>query len=220
MVEPLLVILPDNTPFVWSSACEQAFRELKQALTTAPVLAYPDYTRPFILCTDASQVAIGAVLEQVGTSGFRHPVAYLSRTLNVTQRKYTVSEKECLALVKAIRHFRQFLTFGHFLVYTDHKALQALVNPKSKVAEGRLQRWQLFLQSYDFTVYHQSGPLNVVADSLSRLHGQPPQFLILLLLLLFHFLLPSQLVSCKSVPFRSRKDLPFCNAFARRNNMI
>ena len=174
MVEPLLVLLRDNTPFVWSSACEQAFRELKQALTTAPVLAYPDYTRPFILCTDASQVAIGAVLEQVGTSGFRHPVAYFSRTLNVTQRKYTVSEKECLALVEAIRHFRQFLTFGHFLVYTDHKALQALVNPKSKVAEGRLQRWQLFLQSYDFTVYHRSGPLNVVADSLSRLHGQPP----------------------------------------------
>ena len=169
MAEPLLSLLRDHIPFIWSSTCEQAFHDLKQALTTAPVLAYPNFSRPFLLSTYAYQVAIGAVLEQVDTMNYRHPIAYFSRTLNTTQRKYSVSEKECLALVESIRHFRQFLTLGHFLVYTDHKALQALTNPKSKVAEGRLQRWQLFLQSFDFTIYHRPGSHNVVADTLSRI---------------------------------------------------
>jgi len=145
IAEPLLYLMINNASFLWTSQQEQAFLQLKQALTSAPVLAYPDFNKPFLLTTDASDVAIGAVLERVDNFGHAHPIAYFSRSLTSVQRRYSVMEKEGYALVESIRHFKPFLSLGHFLAYTYHQALLALRNPKSKIAEGRIQRWQLFL---------------------------------------------------------------------------
>ena len=125
--------------------------------------------RPFLLSTDASANAIGGVLEQLDSAGYKHPIGYFSRILSPTQRDYTVSERECLAIVEGIRHFKSFLSVGHFLVYVDHTALAALTKPKSRMAEGRLSRWQLFLQYFDFTVYPRPGSSHSVPDALSRI---------------------------------------------------
>jgi transposase InsO family protein len=111
---------------------------------------------------------MGAVLEQADPVGLRHPISFFSRLFSKTQLKYSVSERECLALVEAIKHYKHFLSIGHFLVFTDHSALVALFSPRSKIAEGRLARWQMVLQAFDFSIYHRPGKLNVVPDTLSR----------------------------------------------------
>ena len=93
--------------FNWSSECEESFNTLKQKLTQAPILAYPSFHRnasPFVLETDASAVGLGAVLEQDG-----HVIAYASRSLNRAEQHYSVIQKECLAIVFALKQFRHYL---------------------------------------------------------------------------------------------------------------
>ena len=95
-----------DVPFVWTKACEGAFVCLKELLTSPPVLAYPDFSKPFMLHTDASGTGLGAVLEQVQDDGNLHPVAFASRTLSKHEVKYGITELETLAVIWALRHFR------------------------------------------------------------------------------------------------------------------
>lgn len=149
----------------WSEQADKAFIEIKKRLTNAPVLACPDFSKPFFIQTDSSDTGLGAVLFQE-IEGFEHPIAYASKTLNKCQRKYSVSEKEMLGLIFGIEQFRGYVEGTKFTVITDHSALiwlHSLSNPT-----GKLARWALKLSQFDFKVIHRKGSLNVVADALSR----------------------------------------------------
>ena len=166
---PLHGLTRKGQKFFWSDECEERFRILKAKLTTAPTLAYPNFSEMFILDTDASNEAIGAVLSQV-VGGEEHPVAYASRTLSNSERKYSVTRKELLAVVNFIKHFRPYLYGRRFLLRTDHGSLRWLYNFKSP--EGQVARWLEVLGTYDFQIETRPGRVHANADALSR--SEPP----------------------------------------------
>lgn len=145
---------------------QQCFQTCKTLLTNEPILQYPDFSRPFHLTTDASNVALGAVLSQP-FKGSDKPLAYASRTLNDSERKYSAIEKELLAIVWAVAYFRPYLFGRHFTVYSDHRPLQWLFAIKEP--SSRLFSWKTKLQAYDFDIIYKKGCLNVAADALSRI---------------------------------------------------
>ena len=150
--------LPDR--IVWSAPFQAAFDYLKAALTLNPVLAEPDFEIPFILHTDASNMGIRAVLSQETEEGEK-AVAYFSKQLLPRQQQYTAVEKECLAVMEGILHFRVYLT----RVITDHTCLQFLCSISER--NGRLQRWPLILQEYNFDVKYRAGCKNGNANGQS-----------------------------------------------------
>ena len=170
---PLNHLTKKTTEFNWTGECEQAFRQLKELLVTAPILRLPDPRRPFVLMTDASDKQIGAVLLQKDSDDDElHPVSYLSRTLDVHQARYATIEKECLALVWAVQEHRKLLYGQKFLVKTDHRPLMWLMTKNE--LPPKLTRWALILQEYDLQIVYGPGSDNVIADALSRLEiGQP-----------------------------------------------
>lgn len=145
----------------WTDKCQTAFDTLKNILINDPVLSYPDYTKKFVLTTDASNQGLGAVLSQEG-----HPCVYISRTLNKAEVNYTTKEKELLAIVWAVKRFRQYLLGRKFTIKTDHQALKWLANKPDPAS--RLLRWRLKLEEYEFEIEYVKGKHNTVADSLSR----------------------------------------------------
>ena len=138
---------------------------MKQHLTTAPILIYPDFSRPFILDTDASNDGIGAVLSQEYDGG-EHVVAYASRTLSISEQKYSVTRKELLALVAFTQHFCTYLLGQPFKLRTDHGSLSWLCNFKDPT--GQLARWLEQLQEFHFEVIHRKGLTHQNANALSR----------------------------------------------------
>ena len=166
---PLTRLLRKDAEWQWGEAEQTAFDKLKTALTTAPVLARPDFGKTFVVQADASAYALGAVLTQEFEDG-EHPIVYVSRTLNSAERNYTVTEKECLALLFAIRKFRPYLEGYKFIAITDHSALTWLRNQKEPT--GRLARWVLEMQQWNFEIVHKKGALNHVPDALSREYEQ------------------------------------------------
>ena len=165
VASPLTNLTRKRTKYVWTPVHQAAFNKLKQLLTTAPILAYPDNHSEFILDTDASNTGIGAVLSQI-QNGEERVVAYASRTLNKHQIKYCTTYKELLAVITFIRQYRHFLWGRHFTVRTDHASLIWLKNFKNP--EGMLARWLSILETYDFQIVHRPGRLHSNADSLSR----------------------------------------------------
>uniref|UniRef100_A0A803KCS2 Gypsy retrotransposon integrase-like protein 1 n=1 Tax=Xenopus tropicalis TaxID=8364 RepID=A0A803KCS2_XENTR len=151
---------------VWTPECESAMNALKQALASSPVLAAPDFSRRFILQTDASNFGLGAVLSQVNTYGEEHPVAYLSRKLLPREAAYATIEKECLAIVWALQKLQPYLYGREFTVVTDHNPLSWLQRVSGD--NGKLLRWSLLLQQYNFTIQHRKGKEHHNADGLSR----------------------------------------------------
>lgn len=164
---PLHFMCRKNVPFVWSTEAIAAFDALKRALCSAPCLALPNWDAPFILTTDWSRVAIGAVLAQENPdTQEEHPIAFASRLLTAAERNYAATEGECLAVKWAVDKFRYYL-FGHrFLLRTDHKALEWLST--ARFTNSKLERWAMQLQEFDFSVEYIKGESNVVADYLSR----------------------------------------------------
>jgi len=144
----------------------KTFEFCKTLLCNDPILQYPDFTKSFILTTDASNVAIGAVLSQ-GTVGNDRPIAYASRTLSESETHYATIKKELLAIVWAVKYFRPYLFGNKFLLVTDHKPLVWLKNLKEP--NSMLVRWKLQLLEYDCEVIYKKGSQNVVADALSRI---------------------------------------------------
>ena len=163
---PLHMLTRADVPFVWTAACEGAFVCLKELLTSPPVLAYPDFAKPFVLHTDASGKGLGAVLEQIQDDGDHHPVAFASRTLSKHEVKYGITELETLAVIWALRHFRAYL-YGHkCTVYTDHAPVKSLL--RAKHSSGKLARWCETVAEYDLEVKYRPGRRNANADALSR----------------------------------------------------
>ena len=149
----------------WTEEAIEAFDRLKSCLVTAPVLVSPDFTKPFVIQTDASNYGLAAVLIQE-IEGFEHPIAYASKTMNPAQKNYTTTEQEMLALLFGVEAYRSYVEGTKFKVITDHHSLLWLKNLKNPT--GRLARWSLTLSQYDFTIEHRKGALNVVPDALSR----------------------------------------------------
>ena len=154
--------------FTWSTDHQISFERLKFALTHAPVLRQPDFSRHFELHSDAACTqGIGVVLAQRFDS-VPLPIAYASRSLNKAEKNYTVQELEALAIIWAIKKkFRHFLEGVKFTIYTDHSSLKWLQSTK-EAHQARIFRWSLFLQQYDFNVIYVPGKKNIVPDALSR----------------------------------------------------
>lgn len=156
----------DAPPFVWSQEAETAFCTLKNALITAPVLAVPDYSKPFTVHCDASAYGLGGMLSQ-NIEGHDHPIAYVSRSLSKAERNYSATEREALAVLFAVEKFEPYLGSKPFKVVSDHASLKwfsKLQNPT-----GRLARWFCRLSQFNFEIEHRKGSDNVVPDALSRL---------------------------------------------------
>ncbi|KAL3861238.1 hypothetical protein ACJMK2_007286 [Sinanodonta woodiana] len=151
---------------VWTEDAVRSFKVLKDALTKAPVLIALGFSRKFIVQTDASDTAVGAVLSQT-LGGEEHAVAYLSRKLLPREQKYATIEKECLAIVLAIDSLRYCLSGTTFEIVTDHNPLTWFNQMQSK--NQRLLRWCLALQPYNFIIKHRSGKQHGNADALSRM---------------------------------------------------
>ncbi|KAK3083976.1 hypothetical protein FSP39_006179 [Pinctada imbricata] len=151
--------------FTCTDDCNKAFILLKEKLTNSPILTHPDFSKPFIVDTDASDRAIGCVISQK-QDGYEKVIAYASRPLSKSERKYCVTRKELLAVVHFIKYFRHYLYGRKCLLRTDHGSLKWLL--RFKDPEGQLARWLEVVSSYDNEIQHRPGKQHGSADSLSR----------------------------------------------------
>lgn len=150
----------------WNEAAEKAFCQIKEKLITSPILGSPDFNHEFIIQTDASDVAVAAVLSQRQPDGEK-VISYYSHKLTTPQRNYHAAEKEALAALMAIEAFRGYIEGYHFTLVTDSSALTHILSTKWKVG-SRCSRWALNLQQFNMTVIHRKGKDNIVPDALSR----------------------------------------------------
>lgn len=163
---PITDTLKKADNYIWTPEAQEAFDKLKVALTTAPVLTHPDFSKPFFIQCDASITGVGGVLFQLH-DGQEHPIAYLSKKLNSAQRNYSVTELECLAAILSVEKFRCYIEGMPFTIITDHASLKWLMGKRDLA--GRLSRWSMRLQAFDFQIEHRKGSENVVPDTLSRI---------------------------------------------------
>ena len=169
IAKPLRDLTHKGVEFKWNEKHDKAMADLIRRLTEAPILQFPDVSKPFFLMTDASEFAIGAVLGQKDEQDREHVIAYLSRRLTPCERNYSVIEKECLAIIYAFKQFRQYLLGQKTYLYTDHQPLMYLRDIRN--VTGRLARWSLALAEYDIEIKYRRGESNKNADFMSRLEN-------------------------------------------------
>lgn len=161
--KPLTQLLKKGQ-FLWNTAAEEAFLQLKQLMSNTPILAVLDFSRPLIIETDACKSGVGAVLMQDGK-----PIAYLSKALGEKHLGLSTYEKELLAVIIATQKWRSYLLGHHFIIKTDQEALKHLM--EHKITTGLQQKWLSKLLGFNYTVLYKRGKENCAADALSRLHG-------------------------------------------------
>ena len=149
----------------WNHESDQSFRNTRRAISETTVRSQPDMDKDFIVITDASSTAIGGILAQKDDEGNEKMIYAFSKAMDKAQLNYSVTDKELLALVKTVEHFRHYLLGRKFVLRTDHRALAYLW--ESKNPNSRLLRWSLAMQEYDFTPVYIKGETNM-ADVLSR----------------------------------------------------
>ena len=162
---PLQELTKNDESYEWNVQRQEAFDFLKQALTTAPILAMSQDTGMFVLDVDASDSAVGAVLQQEQGNLLR-VIGYSSRTFNACERKYCITRKELAVVVFGLKQYRQYLLGRHFLIRSDHVALTYLRSAKELI--GQQARWLDFIEEFDFELQHRAGTSHGNADALSR----------------------------------------------------
>lgn len=160
-------LLKKDVTFQWNEECQNSLDILKEKMVTAPILVFPDRNKEFHVHVDESCLALGVILAQLGAGEIDYPIAFASKKLSKAKKNYTTTEREGLAMVYALYKFRHYLLGSHFKMFTDHSALKYLVN--KLVLGGKICRWLLLFQEYDFEVVVKPGRLNVGPDHLSRL---------------------------------------------------
>jgi hypothetical protein len=160
IASPLTDLLKKEA-FKWNAAATQAFDKLKVAITTAPVLALPQFSIPFTIETDASGTGVGAVLSQLG-----HPIAFFSKKMVPRMQKKSAHTRELFAITEAIAKSRHYLLGHKFIIRTNQKSLRSLMDQALQTPEQ--QAWLHKFIGYDFTIEYKPGKDNVAADALSR----------------------------------------------------
>ncbi|GBE77221.1 Transposon Tf2-6 polyprotein [Sparassis crispa] len=160
-----------SPPFEWTTGCQTAFDTLKQRFSTAPVLLLPDKAKPFIVESDASKFATGAVLRQADINGDLHPCAYISQTLNPAERNYEIYDRELLGIIRALTEWRHYLEGSPHPVEvrSDHKNLTYFRTAQK--LNRRQARWSLKLSQFDLHLIHVPGTQMIQSDALSRRNG-------------------------------------------------
>ena len=166
IARPLNELLKKEQPYDWKRAQDEAFDTLKQRLMTAPILAYSNFKQTFIVATDTSYNGYGATLSQIDSDRKEHPIAYASKSLRPGEVNYGATELECAAIVWAVEYFHKYLGTSKFILITDHIALKWLQTAEPK---GKIGRWILKLQLYNFEIIHKPGRIHSNMDVLSRL---------------------------------------------------
>jgi len=167
LARPLFDLTKKDTPWAWTHLQETTFTALQHALTSAPVLILPDYDKPFTLITDASDYATGSILEQDDVLGRSHPVAFYSKSLQPAKRNYEIHDKELLAIIHALKHFRHYLqgSAHQTKIFSDHANLKYFTTKQTLTC--RQVQWSLFLGTFDYVIIPKPGKINKV-DALSR----------------------------------------------------
>jgi transposase InsO family protein len=151
---------------IWNNTHETAFNNLKKALLNDTVISYPDFNHPFYVATDASNVGVGTVLYQKINGEIKY-ISMMAKSLSSSERNYSATKRELLAVVYALKKFHKYLFATHFFLYTDHKALTYLHT--QKIANAMMINWLDVILQYDFKVVHLPGIDNILPDTLSRL---------------------------------------------------
>jgi hypothetical protein len=174
IANPLFKLLRDDTKFEWDPECDHAFDTLKTTLTTAPVLAIPNWHKRFLLTTDAAKTGLSYCLSQKDDKGKERPIAFMSRATRPAEQRYSIAELEMLAIVEGCKAYHIYLATNEFDIITDCKCLKYIDNIRAD-SPSRLGKFALLIQGYKFKIAHRKGSLNKVADALSRRqHDQPP----------------------------------------------
>ena len=173
VARPLYLLTSKGLKFTWTEEHDKAFRTLKKRLLEAPILAFPNFELPFIIDTDASDTALGAVLSQV-IDGIEYPIAFESRVLTKTEVNYATTKREALGVVQAVQWFRPYIYGSKCIIRTDHASLQWLFRQN---ADGMTFRMVQKLQEYDYQIVHRPGDKHCNADGLSRRPNDVPQWL-------------------------------------------
>jgi hypothetical protein len=161
IVKPVTELLKKESKYVWSDACDEAFKLLKKLLTTSPMLAQPDTDKPFNVNCDASGTGLGGVLIQEG-----RVISYSSRQLRRHEEHYPIHDLELATVVMALRTWRHYLLGNMVHIYMDHKSLKySFTQPYLNM---RQRRWLKLIKDYELEVHYHQGKANVIADALSH----------------------------------------------------
>ena len=163
ILAPLTQLTSKEAKWQWTETEQAAFDNIKRIIGKETLLAYPDFSKPFIIHTDASHLQLGAVISQDG-----QPIAFYSRKLQPVQTRYTTTERELLSIVETLKEFRNILLGQKIIIYTDHKNLTY-----NNFNTERVMRWRLILEEYGPELHYVKGEHNLVADALSRLNLHP-----------------------------------------------
>lgn len=166
--EPLYNLTANNTKFIWDSVCQKAFEELKMDLCKATLQAYPDFSKEFYVICDASLAGIGSAVYQLKDPQTPMPISFNSRTLSASEKNYTITELELLAIIHGLKKNSHFLIGHKVIVLTDHIA--ATFMRVRDVYPARIIRWLYYFEKFDIEMIHIAGAKNQVADALSRFH--------------------------------------------------
>jgi hypothetical protein len=160
-------LLKKESKFHWNVECKKGLDVLKRNLVIVPIMVFLDWQKVFHVHVDTSSIVLGIVLAQPREGELDHPINFLSKKLSIDDKNYTTTEREGLEMVYALQKFRHYLLGSHFKMYTDHSTLRYLVN--NTILGGRICRWLLLFQEYDFEVIIKPRKLNAGLDHLSRI---------------------------------------------------
>ena len=169
LAEPMVALTRKKVPFTWSLPQQQSFDALKAMLLGNQVMAFPMTNEPYLLYTDASDYACGAILVQLDEHGTERVVQYVSHQLSGAQLRWATIEKEAFAVVYALKKLWPYLLGARFVIYTDHKPLKAFFS--SPLQNVKLQRWAITISEYGAAIEYKAGSENTRADMLSRIRA-------------------------------------------------